>query len=173
MDEPGWERFSSMTISKPEFSIRDYQPEDLEVIKRLTVESFAGVTLEQNVEQACGILHGHDWRWRKARHIDEDVAANSAGIFVAETPGRIAGFITTRVDRESGKGRIPNLAVAAEFRGHGVARRLIEHALDYFRREGLAYAMIETMAQNKTGQHLYPACGFVEVARQIHFARKL
>ena len=23
------------------------------------------------------------------------------------------------------------------------------------------------------GQHLYPACGFVEVARQVHFARKL
>jgi len=45
--------------------------------------------------------------------------------------------------------------------------------LDYFRREGLAYAMIETMAQNEAGQHLYPACGFVEVARQIHFARRL
>ena len=47
------------------------------------------------------------------------------------------------------------------------------HALEYFRREGLAYAMIETMAQNEVGQHLYPACGFVEVARQVHFAMKL
>lgn len=36
-----------------------------------------------------------------------------------------------------------------------------------------AYAMTETMAQNDAGQHLYPACGFVEVARQSHFARKL
>jgi hypothetical protein len=33
--------------------------------------------------------------------------------------------------------------------------------------------VIETMAQNAVGQHLYPACGFVEVARQAHFARKL
>jgi len=155
------------------FSLRGYRPDDLEAIKRLTLEAFGSVSLEHNVEEALGVLNGHDWRWRKARHIDEDVAANAAGIFVAETEGRIAGYITTSIDRECGRGRIPNLAVAAEFRGQGLGRQLIEHALDYFRRESLAYAMIETMAQNDTGQHLYPACGFVEVARQIHFARKL
>src|SRR5436190_18965162 len=153
--------------------IRPFQPEDLAWIKQLTVESFARVTLEQHVEQALGLLHGHDWRWRKARHIDQDVAANRGGVFVAEAQGHVVGYITTLVDREAGKGRIPNLAVAEEFRGQGLGRRLIEHALDYFRRESLAYAVIETMAQNETGQGLYPACGFVEVARQIHYARKL
>ena len=159
--------------STPQFTIRVFRSEDLETIKRLTVESFTGVTLEQNVEQALGVVGGHDWRWRKARHIDDDVRANPAGVFVAEAEGRVTGYITALIDREAGKGRIPNLAVAEEFRGHGLGRKLIEHALDYFRREGLAYAMIETMAQNEAGQHLYPACGFVEVARQIHFARKL
>jgi ribosomal protein S18 acetylase RimI-like enzyme len=153
--------------------IRPCRPDDLAWIKQLTVESFARVTLEQNVEQALGLLHGHDWRWRKARHIDQDVAANPDGVFVAEARGHVVGYVTTLMDREAGKGRIPNLAVAAEFRGQGLGRRLIEHALDYFRREGLAYAVIETMAQNEAGQGLYPACGFVEVARQIHFARKL
>ncbi len=154
-------------------TIRPCQPDDLDAIKRLTVEAFDSVTLEQNVEAALGVLRGHDWRWRKSRHVDEDVTANSAGIFVAEAQGRVVGYVTTRVDRETGKGRIPNLAVVSAFRGHGLGRRLIEHALDYFRREGLAYAMIETMAQNQAGQHLYPACGFVEVARQVHFARRL
>ena len=155
------------------FSIRLYRPADLEVMKQLTVESFGGVTLEQNVEQTLGLLRGHDWRWRKARHIDEDVALNPAGIFVAEACARVVGFITTRVERETGKGRIPNLAVAPEYRGQGLGRELIEHALDYFRGEDLEYAMIETMSQNEIGQHLYPACGFVEVARQVHFARNL
>lgn len=154
-------------------AIRSFQPGDLEAIRRLTVDSFANVTLEQNVEQALGLLHQHDWRWRKARHIDEDVAAHAAGIFVAESASGIVGYITTRIDREAGKGRIPNLAVAAAHRGRGLGRQLIEYALDYFRGEGLAYAMIETMAQNEAGQHLYPACGFVEVARQVHFARRL
>jgi ribosomal protein S18 acetylase RimI-like enzyme len=154
-------------------TFRLYQPADLEPIKRLTLESFGGVTIEENLETALGTLNGHDWRWRKARHIDEDVAANAAGIFVAETQGRLVGYITTRLDCEAGKGRIPNLAVAADFRGLGLGRLLIERALDYFRAEGLAYAVIETMAQNAVGQHVYPACGFVEIARQVHFARRL
>jgi ribosomal protein S18 acetylase RimI-like enzyme len=154
-------------------SIRVYQPEDLAAIKRLTVEAFAGVTLEQNVEEKLGLLHGHDWRWRKARHIDDDVAANAPGIFVAEAEGRVIGYITTRIDRPAGQGRIPNLAVAAEFRAQGLGRRLLERALDYFRAEGLAYATIETMAQNVAGNHVYPACGFEEVARQVHFAQRL
>jgi len=155
--------------------IRPYRPEDLETLKRLTVASFGGVALDQMVEAALGLLNGHDWRWRKARHIDEDIAAHPEGIFVAETEpeGAIVGYITTVLDREAGKGRIPNLAVDANYRGQGMGRRLIEHALDYFRREGMAYATIETMASNPVGQHLYPDCGFIEVGRQVHYAMKL
>ena len=120
-----------------DFTIRPFRSHDLDAIKQLTVDSFGGVALDQSVEQVFGILHGHDWRWRKARHIDEDVAVNADGIFVAEAEGRVVGYITTRLDREAGKGRIPNLAVAADIRGQGVGRRLIEHALDYLRREGM------------------------------------
>jgi ribosomal protein S18 acetylase RimI-like enzyme len=154
-------------------SLRLYRPADLEGIKQLTLASFSGVTIEENLEAALGTFNGHDWRWRKARHIDEDVAANPAGIFIAESQGRMVGYITTRVDREAGKGRIPNLAVTSEFRGQGLGRQLIEHALEYFRTQGLGFAVIETMAQNPVGQHLYPACGFVEIARQVHYARRL
>jgi len=153
--------------------IRLYRPDDLDQIKRLTVESFAGVTLEQNIEEKLGVLAQHDWRWRKARHIDEDVEANPSGIFVAEADGKIVGYITTRIDRDAGKGRIPNLAVSSDWRNKGLGRQLMDRALDYFREQRLAYAVIETMAQNSTGDHLYKACGFVEVARQIHFARRL
>jgi ribosomal protein S18 acetylase RimI-like enzyme len=153
--------------------IRVFQAEDLDELKRITVDAFEGIALDQRVEQHLGILHGHDWRWRKARQIEEDVEVNPGGVFVAELEGRIAGYITTRLEPEAGKGRIPNLALVAELRGQGLGRQLIEHALDYFRREGMSFAMIETMAYNEVGNHLYPACGFIEVARQVHFARKL
>ncbi|QDU29748.1 putative acetyltransferase [Anatilimnocola aggregata] len=156
-----------------ECNIRLFRPDDVDVLRQLTVEAFAGVSLEQNIEDALGLLNGHDWKWRKARHVDEDVKANAAGIFVAETLTGVVGYISTVVDRAAGKGRIPNLVVAAELRGQGLGRQLIEHALDYFREEGLEYATIETMAQNEIGNHLYRACGFAEVARQVHFARRL
>lgn len=153
--------------------IRPYRDSDLDELKRMTIEGFDGTAIDQNVEKAFGILAGHDWRWRKARHIDDDVAANRAGVFVAEEDGKVLGYITTRIDREIGKGRIPNLAVDAAARGRGLGRALIEHALAYFRAEGMAYAMIETMTNNEVGQHLYPSCGFVEAGRQIHYALKL
>ena len=152
--------------------IRPYQSSDLEALKRITVEGFEGIAIDQNVETALGVLNGHDWRWRKARHVDEDVSANPAGVFVADE-GTVLGYISTRLDHEAGKGRIPNLAVDRAARGRGIGRLLIEYALDYFRREGMAFVMIETMENNPVGQHLYPSCGFVEAGRQIRFAMKL
>lgn len=154
-------------------TIRPFRPGDLAELKRITIEGFDGTAIEQNVEKQFGILGGHDWRWRKAQHIEHDYEANPAGLFVAEEGGKILGYITTVLYRDARKGRIPNLAVDASARGRGIGRQLIEHALDYFRREGMAFAMIETMTNNVVGQHLYPSCGFVEVGRQIHYAMKL
>ncbi len=153
--------------------IRPFRPGDLDELRRMTIEGFEGIAIDQNVERALGILGNHDWRWRKARHVDEDVEANPAGVFVAEEEGRVIGYISTRIDPEASKGRIPNLAVDKAAQGRGIGRKLIEHALDYFRREGMAYATIETMVNNPVGQHLYPSCGFVETGRQIHYAVKL
>jgi ribosomal protein S18 acetylase RimI-like enzyme len=154
-------------------TIRPFISTDLETLRRITTEGFDGTAIDQSVERELGIVGGRDWRWRKAHQINADCATNPAGVFVAEEDGRILGYITTLIDREASKGRIPNLAVDASARGSGIGRKLIEHALDYFRREGLAFAMIETMTNNAVGQHLYPSCGFVEVARQIHYAMKL
>jgi ribosomal protein S18 acetylase RimI-like enzyme len=153
--------------------IRSYQLGDLEELRRITVEGFEGIAIDQNVEKALGLRAERDWRWRKARHVDEDVETNAAGVFVAEENGKILGYISTRLDRETGKGRIPNLAVDGEARGKGVGRRLIGHAVEYLREQGMTFVMIETMANNPVGRHLYPSCGFVEVGQQIQYAMKL
>lgn len=153
--------------------VRPFQPADLPHLKRLTVEGFQGVSIDHGIENAYGLINGHDWQWRKARHIDEDVARDPAGIFVADDEGQIVGYITTWQDRDAGIGHIPNLAVALSYRNRGLGRTLIEHALNHFRAAGLTHAKIETLAQNAVGNHLYPSLGFVEVARQVHFAAKL
>ncbi len=156
-----------------EISIRSYKPEDLETLRRITVESFGSVAVDEMLEQRFGMWGGRDWKARKADHIDDDCAANPQGCFVAEKDGAVTGYITTRLDRLNGIGRIPNLAVTAGMRGQGLGRRLIEHALEYFRREGMTLAKIETMASNPVGQNLYPSCGFEEVGRQVHYAMRL
>jgi len=153
--------------------IRSYRPSDLETLRALTVDAFQGVSIDHNIEKHFGLVNGHDWRWRKGRHMDDDAAANPQGIFVAEEEGEVMGYVSTRVDAEAGIGQIPNLVVAAGARNRGLGRQLIEYALDYFRSLGLTHAKIETLDQNPVGQYLYPACGFQEVARQIHYVMAL
>jgi ribosomal protein S18 acetylase RimI-like enzyme len=156
-----------------EIQIRDFRHDDLPALKSITVEAFDGVSIDQAMEREFGPIHGRDWRWRKARHVDEDVVRDSAGIFVAETEGRVVGYVSTWQDREAGIGNIPNLAISADCRGQGLGRRLLEHAMDHFRRVGLTHAKIETLTQNEVGDHLYRSLGFREVARQIHFLADL
>ena len=160
-------------MDDPPLLIRAYQDQDLPQLRRITVESFGSVALEQMLEQKFGLWHGRDWKARKADHIDDDVIQCREGCFVAERGGEILGFITMRLDHVNARGRIPNVAVVESARGLGLGRRLIQHALDYMRDQGMKLAQIETMASNAIGQHLYPSCGFEEVARQVHYAMKL
>src|SRR6187401_1891746 len=101
-------------------TIRAYQSGDLETMQRITLAGFDGTAIEQHIERLCGIIDGHDWRWRKAREIEEDCKANPGGVFVAEEGGAVCGYITTRVDRITRKGRIPNLAVESAFQCQGI-----------------------------------------------------
>jgi len=156
-----------------EVTIRPYQPADLSRIKAITVAAFDGVSIDRNIEDQFGEINGHNWQWRKARHIDFDVERDAAGTFVAEAGATLVGYITTFSDHAAGIGHIPNLAVDASQRGQGLGRKLIQHALDYFRQQGLTHARIETLDQNQIGQSLYPSLGFREVARQIHYCLRL
>jgi ribosomal protein S18 acetylase RimI-like enzyme len=156
------------------FRIRVFRFSDLPWLREMTAEAFDGVSIDQGIELAFGEINGHDWRWRKMRHVDDDVARDAAGVFVAETDdGRIIGFISTWCDPDAGIGHIPNVVVASGHRGHGLGRALIEHALQHFRDCGLTHARIETLVQNAVGQSLYTSIGFREVARQIHMAMDL
>jgi ribosomal protein S18 acetylase RimI-like enzyme len=154
-------------------TLRPYRPEDLEPIQRITVESFEGVSIDRNIERDFGPVAGRDWRARKARDAATDCQVQPEGVFVAEAEGKVVGYITTRLDRFTGVGRIPNLAVDEQYRGHGVGSQLIEHAIAWLREQGMNLAKIETLEQNARGQALYPRFGFQEVARQIHYVMRL
>ncbi len=154
-------------------SIRRYVETDRECLQTITALCFAGVSIDAGIEAKYGPIAGKDWRWRKARSIDDDIAVNAEGIFVAVEEGEVVGYITSRVDHESKIGWIPNLAVLPAYQQRGLGQTLIETALAYLAKAGMRYARIETLAHNVVGQHFYPSMGFEEVARQIHYIRRL
>ena len=153
--------------------IRPFQPADLARLQEITVDSFEGVSIDRNIEAEFGLVAGKDWKARKARDVAGDCQAQPDGVFVAEEAGEVMGYITTRLDRFSGIGRIPNLAVDPACRGRGLGSELIRHALEWMRGQGMRMAKIETLAQNERGQALYPRFGFREVARQLHYVMPL
>ena len=160
-------------MSPDDIVFRPFREPDRQALKDLTVASFAGVSIDKNIEDRFGRLGETDWKERKAAHIDDDIAANAEGVLVAEYEGRIIGYITVTLNRKAKLGRIPNMAVDERYRGMGIGARLLQAADDYMRAEGMTHAKIETLDQNAVGQHLYPKMGFVEVARQVHFVKEL
>ena len=58
--------------------IRPYHPDDLPTLKAMTVAAFNGVSIDQGIERLFGPIHGHNWEWRKARHLDVDAERDPA-----------------------------------------------------------------------------------------------
>ncbi len=156
-----------------QIAIRKYQEADLEVLKAITATCFDGVSIDQNMEQRFGPVAGRAWQWRKIRHIDDDVAANADGIFVACSGTETVGYITTKVDAEAKVGGIPNYAVLPSFQKQGIGKQLVEAALAYLKESGIECVRIETLDQNEVGKHFYPKLGFELIATQHHYAMRI
>jgi ribosomal protein S18 acetylase RimI-like enzyme len=163
-----------MDLPQP-YRLRLYDPLDLARLQEITVISFSEASsIDNNMEHLLGAFGPSDWRTRKRAAIAEDCRIQPDGVFVVEDESSlVVGYVTTRLNPASGVGWIPNLAVDPAHQGHGLGRALLLHALAFFRERGMVVAKIETLERNPIGQALYPSLGFVEVARQIHFAMRL
>ena len=162
-----------MSTSDLPITIRGYEERDQVRIRELTLEGFDGVSIDQNADRLLGLDSEPLWKTRKWAGVKAELEASPPDHFVAVLDGEVIGYITTNPQPAAGIGQIPNMAVDARFRRRGVASRLIEHALDHLRARGMRVAKIETLVQNAQGQTLYPSFGFQEVARQIHYVRRL
>ena len=162
-----------MSTSDLPITIRGYEERDQVRIRELTLEGFDGVSIDQNADRLLGLDSEPLWKTRKWAGVKAELEASPPDHFVAVLDGEVIGYITTNPQPAAGIGQIPNMAVDARYRRRGVASRLIEHALDHLRARGMRVAKIETLVQNAQGQTLYPSFGFQEVARQIHYVRRL
>ena len=156
-----------------EIVISPAEDADAQAAARITRDAFDGVSIDQAMEKALGRRGKVGWRDLKGREVRNEFEQTPGSCFVAKSAGRVVGFVTTGVDSYASCGRIVNLAVAASWRERGIGRQLIQRALDHFRALGLKQAKIEPLTTNPVGQHLYPATGFKEVARQIHYVMAL
>lgn len=155
-------------------TIRKLRAGEDEAVRNLTVDTFYEISLAHAIEDLMGGKCGEtDWRERKGSEVQADIDSNRGGVLVADADGEIVGYITCLVDHRSKIGWIHHMAVAQSHQGEGIGKQLLEAGLSYLRSEGIECCKIETMEHNEVGRKFYPAAGFTEVGRQIHYAMKL
>jgi RimJ/RimL family protein N-acetyltransferase len=92
------------------------------------------------------------------------------GDFVAVAEGAIVGNIHVERNRH-GFGDI-GMAVAREWRGHGIGSALLAYAIDWARGEGVHKLCLQVFPHNEAGIALYRKFGFVEEGRLVKQYRR-
>jgi ribosomal protein S18 acetylase RimI-like enzyme len=164
-----------MTRERPPraVTIRRYEQRDAPRVKAITAEAFAPVSIDAAVDRRWPGVAPLPWAERKWESMLPQLLEHPEHCWVAEAGGTVVGYVTCDVRPDLGIGRIPDVAVARRWRGRGLGRRLLEHALAYFRELGLPLAKIETLSHNEAGRYLYPSMGFELVATQYHYVMPL
>jgi ribosomal protein S18 acetylase RimI-like enzyme len=91
-------------------------------------------------------------------------------VFIAENDETPAGYVSCHLEANA-TGSIGLMAVAAESRGSGLGRHLVNAALQFFRENGRTRATVVTQGRNLASQRLYQRCGFVTESALLYYHR--
>jgi len=129
------------------------------VLERMTEHDLLEVV---EIEESSGLS---PWGWdayHKELQSPEDVLMIVARLVALRD--KMAGFIVARLVGE--ELHVYNVAVRHELRQKGIARRLLEAALEWGRHHGARLAFLEVREGNRVAQRLYRRCGFAVTGRR-------
>ncbi len=86
--------------------------------------------------------------------------------FVAEANGSVVG--TTMVSRQGKVGYISTVMVHPDYRRRGIAKRLLEKAINHIRKGGMERAVLHVDSVNETAKNLYVKLGFKEFEKMAY-----
>lgn len=89
--------------------------------------------------------------------------------FVWEEDKKIIGNITvSQTSPGSQRWMISNVAVAKDYRGRGIARNLVQTALEYVREYNGISVALQVRTDNASAKHLYKSFGFKEISSKSY-----
>lgn len=122
-------------------AIRPVRPEDLPRIMEIERASYTAPWPEASFR---GLLRRPD-----------------ASILIAELDGQIVGYAACWAVYEQGE--LGNIAVAPEYRGRGIAKRLMDAVIEDMRERGVRELFLEVRVTNEVARRLYERYGFEEI----------
>ena len=107
------------------------------------------------LEAAC---FSHPW---SERSVASELSNPLSLWLVAVDDDQVVGYIGSQ--SVLGEADMMNVAVRAEYRNRGIARRLIEELVTALQAEAVHCLTLEVRASNEPAIHLYDSMGFVQV----------
>ena len=110
-------------------------------------------------------LHGEAFRrgW-STEEFEQLLVEHNVIVDRATAGARLAGFAVSRIARDEAE--ILSVAVAADFRGAGLARRLLDVHLRRLAGYGVGTVFLEVDERNTPARRLYAGFGFAQVGRR-------
>lgn len=122
------------------------------------------------IEETCGLSR---WGW-DAYHSELSPVKNSImlvarvrNVGTTSTGETIIGFIAARLIAD--ELHVNNVAVRSPYRRLGIAKRLLETAINDAAGKGAQMAFLEVRAGNAPAQALYARCGFRVAGRRSYY----
>jgi ribosomal protein S18 acetylase RimI-like enzyme len=145
--------------------IEPYDPSRLEAIVRLSLRAWEPVFASMREAMLPAVFQAFyrgDWRAAQRRAVEAACSDESVHVWVARERSETAGFVALKLHPEDQMGEIYMIAVDPDFQRRGIASRLTEHSVDWFKSAGMSIAMVETGGDPGHGpaRSAYEASGF-------------
>jgi len=143
-------------------AIRTAQPEDLAAISRLAGEL---VRLHHHMDEARFLLApGVEEGYR--RYIASQLPDEASVILAAELGGEVVGYAYGRMEPRDWNllldacGQLHDVFVDPRHRRQGIARALVQAAIDALESKGAPRVLLHTAIRNEEAQRLFRSLGF-------------
>jgi ribosomal protein S18 acetylase RimI-like enzyme len=133
------------------------------------LEFWTAIVAEQRfvrTEEVRTPVRAYRRRFRRRSDLETDILAFEGG--------RLVGHVTVQRERHPVTHHVGSLsiAVAADARGRGIGRRLMEEAIGWSKAAGMEKLVLSVYPHNEAAIALYRRFGFVEEGRLARHSRK-
>lgn len=151
-----------------ELRVRLAEPSDCEELSRLRNALWPDSSAQEHAAELARFLAG------------EPIGTLPSVIFVAETNGRLVGFVEAGLrshadgcDPQIPVGYVEGWFVSERYRRTGIGTRLLAAAEDWTRSQGCVEMASDTWIDNLTSQRVHEALGFQVMDRCVHYRKAL
>jgi ribosomal protein S18 acetylase RimI-like enzyme len=146
-------------------TIEPYDGSRRDAIVRLSLRAWEPVFDSMRVAMGPAVFRAFyrdDWRAAQRRSVESVCTDENIRVWVAVEQSRIAGFVALKLHPEDQMGEMYMIAVDPDFQRRGIATRLIDPSVAWFKQAGMSIVMVETGGDpgHAPARSTYEAAGF-------------